>query len=249
MEDLDQMVKGLNRRKTFLESVAKISALFQGFSHHPSDRKAALMDVLKRVSKVLNARYTDEDYWHAGLELFTLGLSVSEDPKDTELLQSYIDRCNEHFDDAKPHVQSTSNGTTTTFNPFEPSSNRPGVENVPFDAAYAPVMFVTESMLDQLSCGDGPPPASREARSSLGVVTITEEGATCCVCQESLPVKSKAQKMPCGHLFHWECLIEWLERHNSCPICRHRLPSEKQYLDDEADAIQRRPAEKTNLYS
>ena len=53
-----------------------------------------------------NARYTDEDYWHAGLELFTLGLSVSEDPKDTELLQSYIDRCNEHFDDAKPHVQS-----------------------------------------------------------------------------------------------------------------------------------------------
>ena len=29
--------------------------------------------------------------------------------------------------------------------------------------------------------------------------------------------------MPCSHLFHDECLVPWLERHNTCPVCRFEL--------------------------
>eukprot|EP00747_Dinoflagellata_sp_TGD_P162254 gnl/TRDRNA2_/TRDRNA2_179657_c0_seq1.p1 gnl/TRDRNA2_/TRDRNA2_179657_c0~~gnl/TRDRNA2_/TRDRNA2_179657_c0_seq1.p1 ORF type:complete len:204 (+),score=10.67 gnl/TRDRNA2_/TRDRNA2_179657_c0_seq1:84-695(+) len=27
----------------------------------------------------------------------------------------------------------------------------------------------------------------------------------------------------CGHVFHEECLDSWLQRHKSCPLCRHDL--------------------------
>jgi hypothetical protein len=34
--------------------------------------------------------------------------------------------------------------------------------------------------------------------------------------------------MPCTkrHMFHVECLGEWLARSHLCPLCRHALPTE-----------------------
>jgi len=60
------------------------------------------------------------------------------------------------------------------------------------------------------------PAASREARFNLDVKTIREQGAICLVCQEDFKPKSKAKVMPCGHPFHFDCLMEWLERNNTC---------------------------------
>ncbi|KAJ1943942.1 E3 ubiquitin-protein ligase hrd1 [Linderina pennispora] len=36
------------------------------------------------------------------------------------------------------------------------------------------------------------------------------------------------KKLPCGHVFHFNCLRSWLERQQSCPTCRHTV------LEDEA---------------
>ncbi|KAL2922516.1 E3 ubiquitin-protein ligase AIP2 [Bienertia sinuspersici] len=80
------------------------------------------------------------------------------------------------------------------------------------------------------------PPASKEVVGKLPVIRVEneemlknkfgEEGAECCICKEKLGVGDEMQEMPCKHLFHPPCLKPWLDEHNSCPICRHELPTD-----------------------
>ncbi|XP_010535775.1 PREDICTED: E3 ubiquitin-protein ligase AIP2 [Tarenaya hassleriana] len=77
------------------------------------------------------------------------------------------------------------------------------------------------------------PPASKEVVAKLPVIVLTEEVLNklgpepeCCICKENLVVGDKMQELPCKHTFHPPCLKPWLDEHNSCPICRHELPTD-----------------------
>ncbi|ORX67118.1 hypothetical protein DL89DRAFT_275675 [Linderina pennispora] len=56
--------------------------------------------------------------------------------------------------------------------------------------------------------------------------TVSEEeleqmsDRTCIICREDMNGPAR-QKLPCGHVFHFNCLRSWLERQQSCPTCRH----------------------------
>ena len=47
-------------------------------------------------------------------------------------------------------------------------------------------------------------------------------------CREDFEEGERVQEMPCSsaHSFHAACLAPWLAQHNSCPICRHELPTD-----------------------
>jgi hypothetical protein len=43
----------------------------------------------------------------------------------------------------------------------------------------------------------------------------------CAVCKEKYT--SEATSLPCKHYFHKDCIKPWLQRHNSCPMCRQAV--------------------------
>ena len=59
------------------------------------------------------------------------------------------------------------------------------------------------------------------------------ECENCCVCLEKLnydaasssvtPASTIACCLPCNHSFHKSCITNWLPKHASCPVCRHKL--------------------------
>lgn len=57
--------------------------------------------------------------------------------------------------------------------------------------------------------------------------------STCIICREEM---RQAKRLPCGHVFHIECLRMWLERQQTCPTCRRSV------FDQPAPAQATRPA-------
>ncbi|KAJ8334999.1 hypothetical protein SKAU_G00406380 [Synaphobranchus kaupii] len=76
----------------------------------------------------------------------------------------------------------------------------------------------------------GPPPAEREKISSLPTVIVSQEQADsnmeCPVCKEDYLVGEPVRQLPCNHFFHSDCIVPWLEMHDTCPVCRKSLSGE-----------------------
>lgn len=97
-----------------------------------------------------------------------------------------------------------------------------------------------DQLLDQLTQIENSPfavgrsyentPASKTAIESLTTITITDSNivtdSLCAVCTEALELGDEAQEMPCKHIFHQDCILPWLSLRNSCPVCRHELPTD-----------------------
>ncbi|CAH1163838.1 unnamed protein product [Phaedon cochleariae] len=45
----------------------------------------------------------------------------------------------------------------------------------------------------------------------------------CVICSDLFVPSSEVHITQCGHMFHFHCLISWLERSKSCPQCRQRV--------------------------
>lgn len=45
----------------------------------------------------------------------------------------------------------------------------------------------------------------------------------CSICQDNFAVGQQILKLYCRHVFHSVCILSWLERSTSCPLCRHDI--------------------------
>ncbi|WRX17247.1 zinc finger protein [Theobroma cacao] len=85
----------------------------------------------------------------------------------------------------------------------------------------------------------GRPPASKYVVENLPSVVVTQEdvvngNALCAVCKDEVNLGEKMKQLPCAHRYHGDCIIPWLGIRNTCPVCRHELPT------DDADYERRR---------
>ncbi|KAL9642503.1 hypothetical protein ABK040_011070 [Willaertia magna] len=49
---------------------------------------------------------------------------------------------------------------------------------------------------------------------------------SCSVCICDFEEGENLIRLPCGHLFHKDCIMPWIKDHNSCPTCRFELPTD-----------------------
>ncbi|XP_076448338.1 E3 ubiquitin-protein ligase RNF181-like [Babylonia areolata] len=74
------------------------------------------------------------------------------------------------------------------------------------------------------------PPASKKAVEDLETKvvnpTLAAQGLKCPVCLMDFDEEDELKILPCKHQFHTKCIITWLEKVCSCPVCRHELPTD-----------------------
>ncbi|KAF5749035.1 hypothetical protein HS088_TW04G00996 [Tripterygium wilfordii] len=67
-------------------------------------------------------------------------------------------------------------------------------------------------------------PASKESIEGLLRIEDSCEVNECVICLEELLVGVEVTRMPCGHVFHGDCIVRWLETSHLCPLCRYQMP-------------------------
>ena len=95
-------------------------------------------------------------------------------------------------------------------------------------------LFINQTFLNQEILEN---PTNKQFVDSLQAIqvddTMIQKKETCCICQEYLQQGETIYELPCKHKFHVENTCEccgikpWLEKQNTCPVCRYELPSEQ----------------------
>lgn len=89
-------------------------------------------------------------------------------------------------------------------------------------------------LIEMAQRGKNPhPPASKKALKRLKRFSLKErfckrkngkiELPNCCICQCEIEIREETVLLPCGHMYHWDCCLQWLKTNNTCPICRFEI--------------------------
>lgn len=60
------------------------------------------------------------------------------------------------------------------------------------------------------------------------VASMPEEHRACMICLEDFRGGDEQRMLPCFHRFHRGCVDTWLAQSGACPICKHRVDSERE---------------------
>lgn len=98
-----------------------------------------------------------------------------------------------------------------------------------------------EALLQNLAESDsggkrGAPPAAKSAVEALPTVEVKSTYMeVCAICKDKVFNNEKeiVKQLPCGHMYHEDCIVPWLGSRNTCPVCRYELPTDDpEYEED-----------------
>ena len=58
------------------------------------------------------------------------------------------------------------------------------------------------------------------------VSKLEDDKKNCIICMEDFKNGDEVIYLPCLHVFHNTCILEWLKRHDDCPVCKFKLTLE-----------------------
>ncbi|KAI3766973.1 hypothetical protein L2E82_17054 [Cichorium intybus] len=114
---------------------------------------------------------------------------------------------------------------------FEPNPDGPDLSGEYDDYNYTEYEMFFGQFADSDLSSLGHPPASKKSIENLLTVYMTEQdveknNTLCAVCKDEINVGEMAKLLPCNHRYHGDCIVPWLEIRNTCPVCRHELPTD-----------------------
>ena len=59
----------------------------------------------------------------------------------------------------------------------------------------------------------------------------SSDNEQCIICLEDFKINEQCLYLNCLHLFHSKCIIEWLLKHDNCPICKENYKIDDDKLD------------------
>ncbi|XWS74104.1 hypothetical protein CRYUN_Cryun02cG0186900 [Craigia yunnanensis] len=138
----------------------------------------------------------------------------------------------------------TNGNNTRGFEFFYYDGSGPGLRAIPNSMSESVMGLGFDRLLEQFSqieiTGLGQPenpPASKSAIESMPTIQIATTHVCsetyCAVCKEPFELGTEAREMPCKHIYHQDCIIPWLSLRNSCPVCRHEIPSDRSESNDD----------------
>ena len=100
----------------------------------------------------------------------------------------------------------------------------------PYDEREEIDRALSESLMQEASRFK---PASKSCIDGLKRMSL--EGSCsmkeCMVCLEEFLMGSEVVCLPCGHIFHGDCIVRWLETSHLCPLCRFAMPWWSKVMD------------------
>ncbi|KAK2451932.1 RING/U-box superfamily protein [Trifolium repens] len=76
----------------------------------------------------------------------------------------------------------------------------------------------------------------------------SKEGLECSICLSKFEDIEILRLLPkCKHAFHIDCIDHWLEKHSSCPICRHKVNIEDQTTFAYSNSLRMLVSEESNI--
>ncbi|CAH8391789.1 unnamed protein product [Eruca vesicaria subsp. sativa] len=65
--------------------------------------------------------------------------------------------------------------------------------------------------------------AASDLESEMTIQTTKDEYEECTICMDIISEGQDMNSLQCGHIYHHECITNWVKINESCPLCRETI--------------------------